>query len=156
MSKTRKIEEGELDAFLTQLGPDFDTGEMGLASITALPIHQLAQSPAQIPMPASLKIILADGIRIPLESLPPALINRLRRIASFKNPEFFKAQQMRLSTWNKARIISCADLGEDNTIILPRGCLEAVRAELFSAGISIEIEDKRITGVQFSCSFKGT
>jgi hypothetical protein len=37
------------------------------------------------------------------------MLNRLIRLAAFQNPEFYKAQAMRLSTFGKPRIISCAE-----------------------------------------------
>jgi len=44
--------------------------------------------------------------------------DRLIRIAAFQNPEFYKAQSMRLSTYGKPRVISCSesfpeDIGND-------------------------------------------
>ena len=40
----------------------------------------------------------------------PALVNRLIRLAAFQNPEFYAAQAMRLPTFGKPRMISCAEL----------------------------------------------
>ena len=40
-------------------------------------------------------------------------LNYIKRIASFKNPEFYAKQGMRLSTYNTPRIISCADVSEE-------------------------------------------
>ena len=37
------------------------------------------------------------------------LYNRLIRLAAFQNPEFYKAQAMRLPTYDKPRIIACAE-----------------------------------------------
>jgi hypothetical protein len=56
-------------------------------------------------------------------ALTPALCNRLLRLAAFENPEFHRAQWMRLPTYDTPRIIGCA---EDHPlhIGLPRGCLE--------------------------------
>ena len=52
-------------------------------------------------------------------------------LAAFQNPEFYKAQAMRLPTFNKPRVIAC---GEElaNHIALPRGCLAEVM-ELFES-----------------------
>ena len=62
------------------------------------------------------------------------MINRILRIAAFQNPEFYKAQAMRLSTFGKPRIISC---GEDfaRHIAVPRGCIGEVLELLNSHGI---------------------
>jgi len=37
-------------------------------------------------------------------------VESLVRIAAFQNPEFYKAQSMRLSTYGKPRVISCGEV----------------------------------------------
>ncbi len=61
------------------------------------------------PMPESLTLVLANMIFITKADLPQPLTNRLIRLAAFQNPEFYKAQAMRLPVWNKPRIIGCAE-----------------------------------------------
>ena len=56
-------------------------------------------------------------------------LNFLKRLAAFKNPEYYKAQAMRMSTYGKDRIISCFDDLETH-LGLPRGCENDLR-ELF-------------------------
>jgi hypothetical protein len=51
------------------------------------------------------------------------MLNRLIRLAAFQNPEFYKAQAMRLSTFGKPRIIACAE-DFPSYVGLPRGCLD--------------------------------
>jgi hypothetical protein len=60
------------------------------------------------PMPASLIVTLSNLIYLEKEHLPQALANRLIRLAAFQNPEFYKAQAMRMSVWDKPRVIGCA------------------------------------------------
>jgi superfamily II DNA or RNA helicase len=81
-------------------------------------------------LPENLEIVIGNEIYIPKNGLPPALKNRLIRLAAFPNPEFYKAQAMRLSTHDKPRLISCCSEHKDY-IGIPRGCLEEVR-QLFS------------------------
>jgi len=61
------------------------------------------------PLPKELKFVLANQIYIEKVDLPQPLANRLIRLAAFQNPEFYKAQAMRLPVWNKPRIIGCAE-----------------------------------------------
>ena len=77
------------------------------------------------PLPESLTLVLANQIFIAKSELPQPLSNRLIRLAAFQNPEFYKAQTMRLPVWNKPRIIGCAENFPEH-IGLPRGCLDAV------------------------------
>ena len=60
-------------------------------------------------LPRALELILGNEIYIAKDGLAPGLRNRLLRVAAFQNPEFYKTQAMRLPTYAKPRIISCAE-----------------------------------------------
>ncbi len=62
------------------------------------------------PLPPRVTINLANLIYIEKKGLPDALLNSLLRLTAFQNPEFYKTQAMRLSTFGKPRVIVC---GED-------------------------------------------
>ena len=74
-------------------------------------------------------IIRSNMLYIPLNQLSSKVLNHLKRIASFRNPEFYSKQALRLSTYQTPRIISCADI-DDEYLALPRGCEDAVIALL--------------------------
>jgi hypothetical protein len=102
----------------------------------------------------SIEMVLADQLYVPKENLPPALRNRLVRLAAFQNPAFYRAQAMRLPTYDKPRIIHCA---EDHAkhIGLPRGCLEEVHELLDSLKIKLLLRDERCAGTPLEVSFRG-
>jgi hypothetical protein len=79
------------------------------------------------PFPRSVKIVRANLVFIPKAGLAPAMLNILLRVAAFQNPEFYKAQSMRLSTYDKPRVIACGD-DLANHVALPRGSLNATPA----------------------------
>ncbi len=85
-------------------------------------------------LPQSLELVLGNEIYIAKDGLAPGLRNRLLRVAAFQNPEFYKAQAMRLPTYDKPRIIGCAE-EHPHHIGLPRGCLEDVRQVLTDLNI---------------------
>lgn len=99
-------------------------------------------------------LILGDQIYIAKTPLPPELRNRLVRTAAFQNPEFYKAQSMRLPTYDKPRIIACAEEHPQH-IALPRGCFDDVRALLCNLKIDIDIQDERVTGDPLDVAFQG-
>ncbi len=99
-------------------------------------------------------VVLSDQIYVPKEGLPPALYDALVRIAAFQNPEFYKAQAMRLPTYDKPRIIACAE-DFPKHIGLPRGCLEEVREVLDGQGIALEVDDQRERGSELAVRFTG-
>ncbi|WP_455231072.1 TOTE conflict system archaeo-eukaryotic primase domain-containing protein [Geopseudomonas aromaticivorans] len=106
-------------------------------------------------LPKSLTITLANLIYFDKAELPPPLANRLIRLAAFQNPEFYKAQAMRLSVWNKPRVIGCAE-NFPKHIALPRGCLDAALDLLSENGIEPIIHDERHAGAALKASFTGT
>ena len=106
------------------------------------------------PLPASLQVVQADRIYIAKNNLPQPLLNRLIRLAAFQNPEFYKAQAMRLPVWNKARIIGCAE-NFPKYIALPRGCFEDVLQLLEGNRIVPVVQDERISGRTIAAKFLG-
>jgi len=110
--------------------------------------------PITVPLPASVKIVLADEVYIDRTNLPPSMVARLIRLAAFQNPEFYRAQAMRLPTYGKPRIISCAVL-HPRHVALPRGCLDETAELLRSHGVEPSVEDHRESGSPLTARFLG-
>lgn len=106
-------------------------------------------------LPESVNVTLANQIYFDKSELPQPLVNKLIRLAAFQNPEFYKAQAMRLPVWNKPRIIGCAENFPQH-IALPRGCLDDVRALLHDNGIELVLHDERFAGEPIDVRFAGT
>jgi len=107
------------------------------------------------PLPEALTITLANLVYFEKAQLTQPLTNRLIRLAAFQNPEFYRAQAMRMSVWGKPRVIGCAENFPQH-IGLPRGCLDAAQELLRSNGIRANIHDERIDGVHVDVEFAGT
>ncbi len=105
-------------------------------------------------MPASLTVTLANQVYFEKAQLPQALANRLIRLAAFQNPEFYKAQAMRMSVWDKPRVIGRAENFPQH-IALPRGCLDAALELLRDNGIACELHDERTSGDCIEVAFVG-
>ena len=120
------------------------------------PWEQQKTTPCKITgaLPSSITLVVANQIFINKAEIPQPLLNRLIRLAAFANPEFYKAQAMRLPVWNKPRLICCAD-NFPQYIGLPRGCLNPLLALLDSNNIQHAIEDKRTKGSRLSVKFTG-
>lgn len=104
---------------------------------------------------SELTITRANMLYIPLLQLSSKVLNHLKRIASFLNPEFFSRQAMRFSTYSTPRIISCAEI-TDEYLSLPRGCEDAVISLLKEKGVDYRIEDKSNHGRSIFVHFTGT
>lgn len=97
------------------------------------------------PVPPIIKVTVADQIYIDRSDLPSAMIAQLARLAAFQNPEFYRAQAMRLPTFGKPRIVSCAEL-HPRHVALPRGCIDEVAGFLSDHGATIDLDDLREDG----------
>ncbi len=106
------------------------------------------------PLPEAVDFVLGDGIYIAKQGLPPGIVTRLMRVAAFQNPEFYRAQAMRLPTYGKRRIVDYVEDGPQ-FIRLPRGCLDDARHLLRRFGIKPSIDDQRHPGTPVSVSFQG-
>jgi superfamily II DNA or RNA helicase/very-short-patch-repair endonuclease len=119
------------------------------------PSRRHRDEPVPGPLPKEIEVILGDQIYLAKDCLPAALRNRLLRLVAFQNPEFYRAQAMRLSTYDKPRIIGCAeDLPAH--IGLPRGCLDELLQLLGSLKIKPRVRDERVAGKPLDVSFTGT
>ena len=163
LAGVRRMSRLDVEAIVRRLTRDVDilAGIRGASTDdeapdpwTLPPSRRIPERAIRDPMPAALQVVRADQLYIPKSPLPPAMIDRLLRLAAFQNPEFYKAQAMRLSTFDKPRIIAC---GEDlaNHVGLPRGCEDDAVALLESHGVEVEVKDQRSVGLPFKARFLG-
>jgi superfamily II DNA or RNA helicase len=106
------------------------------------------------PLPKTVEVILADQLYVNHTGLPPVLRNRILRLASFANSEFYRAQKMRLPTWNKPHILCCYEFFPEY-IGLPAGCLDNLLRVLSYYHIETELQDKQNHGEKVDFQFFG-
>ncbi len=106
------------------------------------------------PLPNQVSAIIAQRFYVEKAGLPSSVVSRLKRLAAFQNPEFYKKQAMRLSTALTPRVISCFD-DMSPYIALPRGCQDEATALLESLGAAVKVTDERTTGVEVGLEFRG-
>ena len=107
------------------------------------------------PVPTRVEATLAQRLFISKAGLPSSLINALRRIAAFQNPDFYQKQRLRLSTARIPRIIHRAE-DFPRHVALPRGCVDDAAALLETLGAALEIDDQREDGNPIAHRFHGT
>jgi len=106
------------------------------------------------PVPAEVHAVLAQRLFVDKTNLPSPLLNQIKRLAAFQNPEFYKKQSMRLSTALTPRVISCAE-EHARHIALPRGCLEELANLLDNYDSTLTIDDQRHPGEPIDVKFNG-
>jgi len=106
------------------------------------------------PIPPVIHAVLSQRLYVEKAALPSPVLNAVKRLAAFQNPEFYKKQSLRLSTALTPRVIYCA---EDylQHVSLPRGCRDDLDELLRSYGSKLVVEDLRVSGNRLDVSFRG-
>lgn len=151
--QVRRFNEKSVDMLLER-HPQEDLGALSVSSESKPWETPLPQQITLNDFNCKLTLIMADKIYVPLGSVSNRVLNHLKRIAAFKNPEFYSKQAMRISTYNIPRIICRADFS-DEYLAIPRGCEDAITAMLSSLKIDYEIVDKTNHGNPITVTFNG-
>lgn len=156
----RKLSEEEVTQFI-QLNANEDLA----IKLDTYPVFDEEKEPwAQSPkwinesiidqLPSEIKIVISDRVYVEKKDLPSSALNRLMRLASFSNPDFYKTQAMRLSTYGKPRFICCAE-DLPNHIALPRSCLRDIKEFFEQYDVTVILDDKRFHGHTIDVTFVG-
>lgn len=105
-------------------------------------------------VPSEVHAVLAQRLFVDKTDLPSPLLNQIKRLAAFQNPEFYKKQSMRLSTALTPRVISCAEEFPRH-IALPRGCQDELAVLLKEYDSALSIDDQRQSGEPLDVQFDG-
>ena len=161
LSTIRRLSRGELMSIVAQaaasgqiIGVRLPSTEEDAEPWAALPSRRSKEPPIEGKLPGSVEVVLGNQVYIDRLKLPPALVNRITRLAAFQNPEFYAAQAMRLPTFGKPRIISCSELFSKH-VALPRGCLDDLLSLLGALGIVAALRDERQEGQPIGARFLG-
>ncbi|MCL2024112.1 MAG: DEAD/DEAH box helicase family protein [Oscillospiraceae bacterium] len=102
----------------------------------------------------TVEVVRGNMLHVAKKGISQKGLNAIGRLAAFKNPEYAKAERMRLPTRDIPRVIHCA-METRRYLSLPRGCENALCKLLKSAHPPFVIEDKRNQGSPIKASFKG-
>jgi superfamily II DNA or RNA helicase len=156
LANIRKLSEDEITALIPKLCRGNEMGTLKEADEERIKPWEKDQLKwLKADFPKEVKIVKANMIYIEKSSISQKGLNVLKRLAAFKNPEFYKAQAMRMPTYNKSRIISCADETPDY-LCLPRGCESDVISVLAEAGAEAIWTDNTNPGRHIKVDFIGT
>jgi superfamily II DNA or RNA helicase len=153
----KKYTWAEIDGFIRELSQEGELGTLRENSEEETPWEsgKPVQRITRDDLPKTVNIVQSNMLYIKKDGISSRALNTLKRLAAFRNPEFYKAQAMRLSTYDKPRIISCSD-ETDQYLCLPRGLKEEVVQILRDNGVDIDLVDKVCDGRGLDVTFKGT
>ena len=149
----KKLREDDVDKLLN-LHVNEDFGALSTSSESKPWVTPTPQDVTKADFYSTMEIVKADKIYIPLKSISAKVLNHLKRIAAFKNPEFYSKQALRLSTYSVPRIISCFDI-TDEYLAMPRGCEDAILSFLNDNNVKYTITDETSHGKKISVTFTG-
>ena len=154
LSSVRKSSVESVETLVATFGKDGELGKLVSESDERPWEMKKKTQITQGDFPVVLNIVRANMLYIPIAEMSANAKNQIKRLAAFKNPDFYRAQAMRLPIYDKPRIICTADISE-NYIAIPRGCEDALCNLLDDADVSYAFEDKTNVGEPISVSFNG-
>lgn len=150
----KKMSAAEVEKLVSRYDKD-PLGELSKSSESAPWERPQPRPMTKADFPKSITITRSSGIYIPTLGLSAKVVNHLKRLAAFKNPEFYAKLGMRLPVYNLPRIVSCSEM-KDGYLILPRGCEETAVDFFKSNNIVVSIEDKTNPGQKIDVEFNGS
>ena len=149
-----KLNEKDMTAFITKLTKGNDLGMLKNEASESKSWLKQSIDLKKHDFPKTVKIVTSSMLYVEKKGLSQRALNTLKRYAAFKNPEFYKAQAMRLSTFGKPRVIFCSD-DHKNYLALPRGCEDDINSLLKKKNITLIHEDESNPGKTINVEFKG-
>jgi superfamily II DNA or RNA helicase len=156
LSSIWKLSEENIEHLISKLCAGHELGELKIdeEEESAKPWETHSVSLQKSDFPDRIEIVRASMLFIPKNGISQRGLNRIKRLASFKNPMFFRQQTMRLPTYGHPIVISCADETKEY-LCLPRECGEDLSSELKRIGIHHNYIDKTEYGRRINVDFKG-
>lgn len=157
LQQVREIVDSSVSGPLGQLAfashPSRKASEpMGIAYAA---VSMQTSGPISASFPKTVCVTKANMLFVSKQGLSNKAQNRIRRLAAFGNPEFYKAQAMRRSVHNIPRIVWCGE-EDERSIMLPRGCEQKLVDLAREQGFACSFEDKRNVGEPIKAEFSGT
>ena len=155
LSTLHKITPEELTEYLTRLCDGGDMGVM-LESTEQKPWPSRRRLPklSRENFPVQVRLMISNLLYVDKTGFSQAALNAVKRLAAFKNPEFYKKQAMRLPVYNTPQVFDCSHEDQD-FLGIPRGCMDALTDLLETYTIPYSLEDQRQTGRKIDVSFQG-
>ena len=126
LSTLHKMTPEELAEYLSKLCAGGDMGVM--LESTAQKPWPSKQKPKELSrkdFPVQARLMISNLLYVDKAGFSQRALNAVKRLAAFKNPEFYKKQAMRLPVYNTPRVFDCSYETQD-FLGIPRGCMDAL------------------------------
>ncbi|NLD05755.1 MAG: DEAD/DEAH box helicase family protein [Synergistaceae bacterium] len=156
LAGVQKITVSQAEELATTLSK---SSELGVLAETETELKPWGKRPSVATLtvsdfPPVVELVRANGIYLLKQGCSERAMGRVKRLAAFKNPDFYKSQAMHLPTYNKPRII-CTAWETHEYICIPRG-LETNLLELIKGvGSTAAIQEISESGRPIKVDFLG-
>ncbi len=154
LMQTQRLSREKLEECIKNWLPDNPFEPVGENEETRIKPWEYQQKFHQEDITGSMKIILSNMVYLDTKNMKYRLQNRVRRMAAFLNPVYFKNLRIGYSNYQESRIIYMGQ-DEHGYIGLPRGLYDELIQRCDEAGIKYHIEDKRTAGRSIDVTFQG-
>jgi len=154
LAGVQRLTKKDLTSIITRLNQENDLGILKADASETKPWKKQSIVLGRQDFPKTVTIIKSGMLYIKKKGWSQKALNTVKRFAAFQNPEFYKAQAMRLSTFGKPRVISCSDDFE-NHLALPRGCEADIKSLLMENDVTVAMEDESNPGKVIKVEFNG-
>lgn len=155
LSALPKITPEKLAEYIDKLCTSGETGVLlESAEPKPWPARRKAPELHRGDFPAQTRLMISNLLYVDKQGFSQKALNEVKRLAAFRNPEFYKKQAMRLPVYNTPRIFDCSYEDQD-FIGIPRGCMGPLMDLLDTYDAPYILEDHRQPGRQISIAFRG-
>ena len=133
LSGVGRLTPGEVRAIADELGPV----RVGPDAPTVIGPSRV-RGHASFTAPKTIRARLDAMLAIDTTGLPGDVLAALKHAASLHNPEFYRRQQQRFSTFGTPRFVRCFEI-EGETLRMPRGLTEKAERVLAAAGAHLDV-----------------
>ena len=157
LSRIKRLSADDLDAAIKRLAA---VSDLGVLVINEDDESQQKPWEKRKPLPklqatdfsGVVEIVYANMLHVHKATLSPRAQNRIRRLAAFSNPEFYRKQRMRQSVHDVPRVISTHQEDEE-FLSIPRGAQKALTKLLDDAGARYKVTDMTNPGEPLEVEF---
>lgn len=155
LSTLHRIAPKELEGYLTQLCGGGELGELlETEEQKPWPAKRKPRELARKDFPKQVRLMISNLLYVDKAGFSHKALNAVKRLAAFRNPEFYKKQAMRLPVYNTPRVFDCGYEDQD-FLGIPRGCVEALTDLLETHRIPYTLENQRQAGCKIDVAFCG-
>lgn len=158
LAKIRCLSEEEITVLTSKISPGSELGDLKQDDEEpARPWERRCASRAKLSrqeFPSIVQVVKANMLFIDKSGISQRALNIMKRLAAFKNPEFYRLQAMRQPTYKEPPILSCSEETPEY-LCLPRCCDVELETVLKEVDVAIQWADKTYSGKPIKVAFTG-